>query len=1011
MPIAMVIGLFLCSQSAYANPDRHWRSASSEHFIVHYPAGTELFAQRVLATGERAYARLSKEFNHELRKKVEVAVRDDSDSANGSASATPFARINVNTVAPDSLSALATHDDWVDVLVTHELTHVISLDISHGIPELGNFVLGLGGLGKIWAPNQFAPRWLVEGIATHEESRYTSEGRYRSALFDAFVRNAVLEGRFPRLDQISSEVRIFPHGSGAYLYGLHFVRFLSDRYGQERLTETFHDYGSRVIPFGYGRVFSRAFGATMEQLWLAFEEDMHQRFFAQAREIRASRLRQGRRLTFGASGASSGNHIREPVWAPDGKSLFYFQDPSHRDGGIYRIKPESLRLREGLGTGNEGATVGAKAVFKPLPGSTGIDWIAGREGAFVFSQVVLYDRRYSWGDLYMWDGQKGSRPKPITFGMRTRDPDVSPSGDSVVFVRNDVGQSRLAFVDLRTHDVSEIAAEDSNQVVYDPSFSPDGEKVAYAMWLPGGYRDLYVYDRALQQNRRLTFGRQSVSGPVFSPDGRHILFSSDWGGVFNLWAIDLQENELYQVSNVIGGALQPAISPDGKKIAYLGIGSDGVDLWLMPFDRTQWEKKEPFEAQPQPSPWLGGSDDLPEIRQAMLHSRRYRAIRTLYPRTLSSSSAGLQLGAALAAYQFGLSGADVLGFHRWGASMAYLPSLRRANVDLAYSWRRYVVGFDFRFSRGAREIDRGFLRWNIDRQPNALGKLSTSEYFQTGFLERYTTFDADLGAPIFSAAVYSAWMSLSYRFGFYENLDAKIWDPDPNAPSPQLPDDGKVGRVELRFSLSNRRSSRFGFYDERGRNLSVAVGLYDRILGSDYADVSLVGRYNEFFSMPWRGHQVLIFGVQGGLAGQNRYPTAFEVGGPRPETDLVRAVGYRLSSQSSGNLRGYPAGAFRGRYFGVATLEYFAPLVDIEKGYSMLPLYLSRVLVGGFTDWGMAGAEPLRLKDYVGSVGGSMIFQLRVGHREMVQLFLQVAHGLDRDRGSDTFNAFVSTGF
>ena len=49
---------------------------------------------------------------------------DDTDSANGSATAVPFPRISLNVTAPDSMSVLGNYDDWLDILVTHEFVHI-----------------------------------------------------------------------------------------------------------------------------------------------------------------------------------------------------------------------------------------------------------------------------------------------------------------------------------------------------------------------------------------------------------------------------------------------------------------------------------------------------------------------------------------------------------------------------------------------------------------------------------------------------------------------------------------------------------------------------------------------------------------------------------------------------------------------------------------------------------------------------------------------------------------------
>ena len=55
---------------------------------------------------------------------------------------------------------------------------------------------------------------------------------------------------------------------------------------------------------------------------------------------------------------------------------------------------------------------------------------------------------------------------------------------------------------------------------------------------------------------------------MWSPDGKHLYFSSDRNGVFNIYAIDLENEELFRVTNVLTGAFRPQISPDESQLYF-----------------------------------------------------------------------------------------------------------------------------------------------------------------------------------------------------------------------------------------------------------------------------------------------------------------------------------------------------------------------------------------------------------------------------------------------------------
>ena len=68
-----------------------------------------------------------------------------------------------------------------------------------------------------------------------------------------------------RLDQLSNGPRGWPHGNAAYLYGSHFLKFVFDRYGDDKAAVMSHDYGSTAIPYGINRSIERGSRAFIDE--------------------------------------------------------------------------------------------------------------------------------------------------------------------------------------------------------------------------------------------------------------------------------------------------------------------------------------------------------------------------------------------------------------------------------------------------------------------------------------------------------------------------------------------------------------------------------------------------------------------------------------------------------------------------------------------------------------------------------------------------------------------------
>lgn len=1006
--LVVLLAIWMAPGDARANPDLRWRTIETEHFFVHYHAGNEEAAERTAQVAERAYDRLSIAWGHDVFLKTHVTLIDDTDTANGRATAVPYPQILAYTTAPEALSVLDAYDDWLDILITHELVHVIHLDTAHGLYRLINAVLGFGVLGKLTAPNILQPRWIVEGVATHHESVYTSQGRQRSAQFDAYIRMAVIEGTFQNLDQISSGARVFPHGTSVYLYGLHFMYYIATRYGEDKLRELSHIYATQLVPFGINKAIEKVLGVTFYQLWKEFKRDTVRRFEAQVRRIRSRGLRQGRRLTF------SGETTRYPAWSDDDRWIYFFKNDGHREEGIKRIASTGGRVREGVGIGRQGTDVDIEHVLD-AENVGASSFIAGSQD-IVFDQTRAYDLRYNWSDLYRWNGGDPFEAEQLTFGRRASEPHVSSDGRKVVFRRNDVAQSRLGFLDLHTGDVVEAEPLGRIAQVYTPRWSPDGTKVAFSGWQQGGYRDIYLYEPATGALERITADRFMDQAPSWSPDGETIVFSSDRDGVFNIYAYDLGTRRIHQVSNVLGGAFEPRISHDGTKIAYVGFNSEGFDLWVMPYDRDAW-----LEAMPPVSDLPEVPDPKPELegqagRSATLQSTRYQPIKTMYPRTIfptaldfSSSQFGTGLG-----FETGVR--DHLGFHDLLFNFNYLIDERIATGRVVYTYARLFPTFRLTAARGYSQRV-GFVRYLYDRESDQ------GSYRVEGYRERSTLLDATMSIPVLRHPRHGVSASVGYRWERWTNLDADDAAIDPNAPLTQLPEVGDATRVDvgLGYSSTGDGFGRFTYGTERGRAASFNIAVLDERLGGDFGDIQATASYVEIIPMPWRGHQSLDLSLRGGVsAGGLARRGAFCVSDFAYGGDIIRGLLNRqgFGTGCSALLRGYPArgqpggpGLITGRYFGVFSANYRIPILDIDRGIGTLPFFVQRIGLIPFVDWGAAWTDPIDVEDLLVGAGASMIFSFRLGYAEGINLVLQYAHGFDDELGADTFRALVTTSF
>lgn len=956
-------GLALASRHAEAgDPYLRWSTLTTPHFRITYHSGLEEPAQRVASLAEGIHRRVSSSLGHVPRERTEVLLTDDTDAANGSATVVPYAQVRMYATAPDDMSPLGDYDDWMLELLTHEFAHVVHLDQISGVPALINQLFG-----RIYAPNQVQPRWIIEGLAVALESEHTGAGRLRSTQFDMYLRADILAGRLATLDQISNPARRWPSGNLWYLYGGKFVGWIAEVYGPETFAAVAADYGASLIPWGINRAIRRVTGRTYPELYRGFRAHLEQRYGEQVRAIRARGLREGTRLTRRGRVAGPPRFVPPCGRAGEREELLYTVDDGHAPVGIYRLPLASRARAVEDETELVTRTWGRTLTFDAECGT-------------VFEGVAPSRRRYFFGDLFRLPrgeraptGLERARAR-LTVGRRAREPDVSPDGRRIVYVTNHAGSSVLRIADYgadhRPRRERVLVEGLRWEQVYTPRFSPDGRHVAYGVWSQGGYRDLRVITLATGAVRRVTADRAIDQQPVWSPDGAHLYFVSDRTGVANVYRHELASGELRQVTNVLTGAYMPEISPDGATLVYVGYGADGFDLWSMPL--------EPARHLPAP-PEVPERPGLPPADDARWPVEPYSPWRTVRPRAYEVDLVTGSLGDALL---FTTSGADLVGHHAFSGALNVAFDEGEWSGSAAYAYRRLPFDMGLRVFRST-SMRRGY-RFG-DQEPT--------------FLETYTGASSSIGYSS-PGELDGQSLALTYSIGEFDSRLPVGPSADPYSLVTRDPHRGFLGTVSLSWSYVATDGSTYGLGAERGFYASAVADHADTALGSTDSLTALNARGGAYVPLPWGGHHVLAVGAAGGMA-TGTYPRRgfFATGGFDDTLPLVDAWTDGIQ-QSAFVLRGYEPAQFVGSSYGLLKSEWRFPVAYVDRGLSTLPAFLRTVSGALFVDWGGAFdridlEEPF--ESFHTGIGAELWLDLVFGYYAPGNLRLGAARGLDSD--------------
>lgn len=500
--------------------DFDWNYIQTRHFDIHFYEDAYPTAQFAAAVLESAYVEISHELNYLIQRRVPIFVynsHNDFQQTNIISSLIPegvggFTEMFKNRiVVPFSGS----YEDFRHVL-HHELTHAVTFDLLYG-----NALSSLISRQRLFA----MPLWLAEGYAEYS-SRHGWD--YSS---DMYVRDATINNYLTPPQ--------FLGGFLAYKQGQAMIKFIAEKYGEEKLGTIFR---KGKVHLTMNKALKEAIGIDEKKLWEEFSKEMKRRYWPEI-AVRKEVAEIAQQLTHSREDGSYFNE--KPEFSPDGGRLAIFTDKSDY---------------------------------------TEIVLISADDGK-VIDRLVKGERSADLESLHWY-------VSGISF---------SPDGRSLVFVAKSGGKDAILFYDLSRKKVYKKKKLDFFNIL-SPSWSPDGKKIAFSA-LKGHKRDLFVYFIESDSIEQLTDDRYDDSDPSWLPNSNQLVFVSDRPhpenpildpgdnayvgegaympgdleyGYYNLFRIDLLDPKVTPLNVGPGANTSPAVSPDGEKVAFIS-NRNGID--------------------------------------------------------------------------------------------------------------------------------------------------------------------------------------------------------------------------------------------------------------------------------------------------------------------------------------------------------------------------------------------------------------------------------------------------
>ncbi len=546
--------LFSTTLSAFNHPEIDWKSVSTKHFIINYYENTEPAVYATWKIAEAAYATLADLYDYTPREKIALSLADYDDYSNGFAE---WTSASIMIWLPDSRFELRSNTTWLRNVITHELTHIISLESKKRV-QMIDVAIGLScatpdeEYGVLLPTPRITtyPAWLAEGIAQFEADALGND------CFDSrremLLRCAVRSNTLLSLEEMSAFNHDRIGSEQVYNQGYAFTRYLSGKVGTEKLHKVFRTGASEARDFS--RLFREVTGKQLPDLynsWLDSLRSDYARRFPAAEETFSSRYKRGR------------FNLR-PEISSDGTWWAWLSSGSD-DGGrtdllvapYGSVKPKLLIPY-------------AHNAHCFSPGSDRIYYVKSRTPAKSGSY---------FNDIYYRDLPEGTEHR-LTRAGRVYDISPIPGSENLLCVAYRSGAFGLYTCNTATGFLTVLLPGDAGSPIVNSTVNPENPDSVILSRIINGQSRLFRFSLSTKQLEPLSPGGAQEESPHWATDGR-VYYSADYDGIFNIYSVLPDGSDLKRHTTTTGGFFSPRRTPDGK-LAVSHYRASGFEVAILP---------------------------------------------------------------------------------------------------------------------------------------------------------------------------------------------------------------------------------------------------------------------------------------------------------------------------------------------------------------------------------------------------------------------------------------------
>jgi hypothetical protein len=385
-----------------------------------------------------------------------------------------------------------------------------------------------------------------------------------------YLRDAVVNDRIPPISRADFG------GFFAYRFGHAVFDFIEERWGREGFLDFIYEVRN-TIGGRIDRAVKRAFKLEPEDFDIEFRRWLRKKYLPQL-------VQTGEPSDFGRifrieEDRTGGSQVVSPVASPSG-DLVAALSVYKGDVDVVLFDAKNRRLIRNLTKGFSNEYQYLIAQELAIGRKMGRDISFSPDG----NTIAVFAKREKGRSLLLVDVLEGKLRAIVEMdGIEQQSsPAYSPDGRTIAFSGWRGGQFDIFTLDVESRAITNI----TNDEIYDgaPVFSPDGRSLIYVSSVGSGANKIFRSDLASPGTRyQITTDKSNENDPVFSPDGKRLYFTSDRSGPEDIFSLELATGQLRQHTDVVTGAFMPTVlreTEGPERLVFAGFWKGSFDLYV-----------------------------------------------------------------------------------------------------------------------------------------------------------------------------------------------------------------------------------------------------------------------------------------------------------------------------------------------------------------------------------------------------------------------------------------------